>query len=48
MFTYMDVNTVKVAMKMTLNNAMGGKPWQECSCGIDENGNLPRETEKLI
>jgi hypothetical protein len=24
-----------------LNNAMGGKPWGECMCGIDENGNPP-------
>jgi hypothetical protein len=22
------------------NNAMGGKPWQECHCGINEDGEV--------
>jgi hypothetical protein len=29
-----------------LNNAMGGKPWGECMCGIDENGNVPNSIIK--
>ena len=32
-----------------LQNAMGGKPWHECRCGVDADGNPPnlRQTDTI-